>query len=202
VEPYPGVFARVKVFAEEAARRFQQFDLPDVGGASDAGQRQVTFLNRMAEIAAKLEMLAGKELAGEPFSDEDEAWLKRAVDDRVMGSGFTTYSGWYCDLFYAGKFSCGDWVPTVVDVHTDPNDGGHVLEQAVGSCNFLVMAIDQGDESMIYVGPSYSYYEFQQPASDRLTDDDWSFMLQRDRQPARPDWTSAFQAPALRRQSR
>ncbi len=91
-----------------------------------------------------------------------------------------------------------EWDPTVVDVHTDP-DLQSVLEQGVGNCNFLIVAIDSQDEPLIYVGPVYSYYEFRQPASDRLTDQQWKQMLVTENAPARPSWTDSFQAPKLKR---
>jgi hypothetical protein len=73
------------------------------------------------------------------------------------------------------------------------------LEVATGSCNFLVAAIDNEDDRMIYVGPVFSYYEFSQPAGKRLTDQEWRTMLQAQKEPPRPEWTEAFQADKLRR---
>jgi hypothetical protein len=40
----------------------------------------------------------------------------------------------------------------------------------------------------------YSYYEFLQPASDRLTDEAWRSMLDAGDAPPRPDWI----APTMR----
>ena len=74
-----------------------------------------------------------------------------------------------------------------------------VLEQGVGNCNFLVVAIDNEDDRMVYVGPAYSYYEFRQPVGNRLTDDQWKQMLATEKEPARPAWTNDFQAPKVKR---
>jgi hypothetical protein len=52
---------------------------------------------------------------------------------------------------------------------------------------------------MIYVGPAYSYYEFRQPASERLTDEKWEQLLDGTNAPPRPVWTEVFQAPKLKR---
>ena len=54
---------------------------------------------------------------------------------------------------------------------------------------------------MIYVGPAYSYYEFQQPADNRLTDPQWTVMLASKKEPPRPSWTAAFQSPKLQREA-
>ncbi len=199
VEPYPDTYARIKYFAEEAARRIEAADFSlaahDYG---DIQRRQVEFLRKMSQTLGRLEVLARKELAAEQFTAEDQQWLKQLIDVRSEGSGAPTYSGWYCDLFYSGRYRAADWEPTIVDVHTDPNSKS-VLEQGVGDCNFLVVAVDNEDDRMIYVGPVYSYYEFHHPAEERLTDERWQQMLEYEKSPPRPSWTDDFQGPKLQR---
>jgi hypothetical protein len=183
VEPYPETFARVKLFADEAAWSISaaEFNLSNVDHA-DIQRRQVEFLKQMSETLGKLESLARKELAGAPFTDEEQQWLKKLIAEEPSHfcGAPPTYSGWYCKLFYGGGSQSAEWDPTVADVHT-------------------VAAINNGDDLMIYVGPAYSYYEFQQPASARLTDAQWSEMLVTHKEPPRPEWTSAFQSPKLQR---
>lgn len=199
VEPYPETYARIKDFAEEAAKRIAAADYKlGNNDFSEAKERQTKFFQQMAETLGRLESLARKELAAEPFSEEDRLWLKQAVEVGSKGCGIPTYSGWYCQLYYGDGTAAGEWDPIVVDVHTDP-DSASVLEEGAGSCNFLVAAIDNEDDRMIYVGPVYSYYEFTQPASERLDDGLWTIMLMNKKEPPRPTWTSAFQAPKLQR---
>jgi hypothetical protein len=199
VEPYPETYARIKFFADEAARRISAADyhLSNLD-FTDRQKHQVEFLQQMAKILRRLEVLARKELAAEPFTNEDRDWLKQTIDIRRRFSGSPTYTGWYCQLFYGGGRAAAEWDPTIVDVHTDPNSQS-VLEEAVGSCNFLIAAIGNETDHMIYVGPAYSYYEFRQPAADRLTDERWVAQLASKKEPTRPTWTSAFQAPKLQR---
>jgi hypothetical protein len=200
VEPYPETYARIKFFAEEAARRITAADYSaSAVDLSEIKARQLKFLHGMAETLGKLEALARKELAAKPFSDEDQLWLKKAIDQRGGGSGPPRYTGWYCELFYGGGLRSAEWDPTIIDVHTDPNSQT-VLEVGVGDCNFLVAAIDNQDDRMIYVGPAYSYYEFRHPVQDRLTDARWGEMLQSGSQPPRPSWTEVFQPPSVTRQ--
>jgi len=71
---------------------------------------------------------------------------------------------------------------------------------AVGNCNFLIVAIDNKKDRMIYVGPAYSYYEFRQPSDKRLTDDQWQKKLLEGTEPPRPTWTEVYQAPKVKRQ--
>jgi hypothetical protein len=200
VEPYPDTYHRVKQFATEAARRIAAADYKLAGeDHSDIQRRQVEFLNRMADTLGKLEALARKELAAEPFAQEDQRWLKTAIDSRTNVCGSPpSYTGWYCQLFYGGGTRSGEWDPTVIDVHTDP-DSQSVLEEGVGNCNFLVVAIDNDADRSIYVGPAYTYYEFRHPAKARLTDNEWQQMLFKPNGLQRPSWTKDFQAEKLKR---
>ena len=140
----------------------------------------------------RLSTLAHKELAGKPFTPGERGWLKQTLDQRGGGSGPPRYDGWYPKLVYGGDPA--KYKPTIADVHTDP-ESGKVLEVGVGDVNFLIMAIDNGGDRAVYVGPVYSYYEFRQPASDRLTDQQWQARIRQGKLPPRPDWTASFQSP-------
>ena len=103
--------------------------------------------------------------------------------------------------FTAAVGISAEWDPTVVDVHTDPNKG-EVLEEGVGACNLLAVAIDNEDDRMIYVGPAYTYFEFRHPAEKRLTDMEWAMMLSnREQKPPRPSWTASFCPPKAPREA-
>jgi hypothetical protein len=203
VEPYPLFYAKVTYFIEEAARllsnvSFSVTDPTKQETMQKIKAMQVTFLRTMAHHLGQLEHLAHKELAAQPFTAEEQLFLKKAIDARGGGSGGPTYDGWYCDLFYGGGTEAMKWDPTIADVHTDPNTG-HVLEVGVGDVNFLVAAIDNEQDRLAYVGPVFSYYEFTHPAQNRLTDEAWQQQISTDTLPSRPTWTSSFQGPREKR---
>ncbi len=52
----------------------------------------------MAPRLEQLETLARKELATEPFTAEEQTWLKKTIGRRGFGSGPPRYDGWHCDL--------------------------------------------------------------------------------------------------------
>lgn len=79
----------------------------------------------------------------------------------------------------------------VADVHTDPNSG-QVLEEGVGYPFELYVIVKIGDDLVLTRGGGFSYYEFKQPMSDRLTDEAWQEMLKGEDPPAAPAWTGAF----------
>lgn len=203
VEPYPEFYAQIHLFAVEAARRIEAANFVLAGGdISRIKKRSLEFLGGMADVGDRLERLARKELAGQPFTDEEQEWIKSViVKEGRAGCASPPYDGWYRSLFYRGVIRCAEWSPTIVDVHTDPNgESPETLEAGVGDCNFLVAAIDNDGDRMIYVGPAYSYYEFTQPAEERLTDEAWGKMLESGEAPPRPEWTSEFQGAKLKRE--
>ena len=107
VEPYPDFYARVKYFAEEAARLIATVQYlvgrPKTGTSSHPYKpRQIQFLKQMASHIGQLETLARKELAAEAFSAAEERFLKKTIDRRGGGSGPPRYDGWYPKLFYGG----------------------------------------------------------------------------------------------------
>ena len=59
----------------------------------------------------------------------------------------------------------------VADVYTDPK-GQKVLKEAIGN-SFIIYAIvpDQNGNLRVVSGATYSYYEFSESSSNRLTDE-------------------------------
>jgi hypothetical protein len=56
----------------------------------------------------------------------------------------------------------------------------------------LVIVPDDRGGFQLAIGAVYSYYEFLQPLSDRLTDEAWRQMLDSGNAPERPAWEDAF----------
>jgi hypothetical protein len=194
VEPYPDFYGRVARFAAQARWRIGAMKPVWIAGI-------VSFLDQFETIVRRLEGLARKELAAQPFDADEKKFIKETIRKEVQheeggcggGSDTVIYTGWYPKLIYGGQPE--SWEPTVADVHTGD---GSVLEEAVGDVNFLVAAIDSRGDRAAYVGPIYSYYEFT--SGQRLTDEQWRKQIQDGRPPPRPDWVRAFQAKAVERE--
>ncbi|MEZ4473969.1 MAG: DUF3160 domain-containing protein [bacterium] len=189
VEPYPVFYRKLADLARFTGKRLGGAKLESPGHAQIENLigSQVRYFETLAGHLDTLARLADRELAGQPFTAEETAWLKKTIDKSGGGSGPPRYDGWYAELFY-GKFP-DEWDPTVADVHTDTN-AGTVLEVAVGDAWPMVVLVDSGDDVQAYVGPTYSYYEFQQPARDRLTDEAWQQRIYDRKLPPRPAWTT------------
>ena len=200
VEPYPKFYRTLEIFAHEASRRIANIKVsPDTPRErkwfQSIKRRQSAFYKRAANILAQLRILSQKELKAQPFTSKEKAFIKQTLDIRGGGSGPPRYDGWYPKLIYGG--SPAKWNPTAADVHTDPRSQ-RVLQVAVGNAQFLIAAIDNNDDKMIFVGPAYSYYEFKHPASNRLTDSKWQEILMKN-PPKRPAWTKAYTVRGTRR---
>lgn len=88
----------------------------------------------------------------------------------------------------------------VADVHTDPNSG-NVLEEGVGCPMYIYVVVPIEGRLQVCRGAMFSYYEFQRPMSNRLTDEQWQTLLATASAPAMPGWTSSFKAGMIKTSS-
>lgn len=160
-----------------------------------------------AAVMTRLRDLSLKELAAQPFTDEDTLFIQstmNAQDHVYLGK---TFDGWYPTLFYKdyGQMIPGNTDPNasdrpdliVTDVHTAPPDAvypGGVLHEGVGNVDLMLIAVDCGGDRAVYAGPTMSHYEFTEPGVRRLSDSDWSSRLSTNK-PARPPWTQDYLVP-------
>ena len=195
IEPYPEFYGRLKQFANDAGNFFSQ--LPTTNYELN---KIVQFFPGFMEVMEKLEFLAGKQLQGIPFSEEENDWLKSMLF-REGGSGIQPYSVWYTDLFY-DKWDAAEGDFRVVDIHTQPTDEagnvvGKVLHTGVGEVNLGVFVANcpfAQNELMAYVGPVMSYYEKITENFQRMTDQEWEDLVYDSQLPERPAWTSIYLA--------
>ena len=179
VEPYPLFYDEIAMLAETMQGEMEAFDLLD----EDSDER----LTRMASLARSLSTISQKQLAGAELT-EDEVYL------------IQTYGQQLESLEYFGVDEQGltisptpDKTPVVADVHTDyVTDPAQVLEEATGYPLTLYAAFELDGVIQLFVGASYSYYEFTAPVDRRLTDEEWTALLDSNSAPPRPEWTGAW----------
>ncbi len=197
VEPYPAFYAALEQLARVAGHTLANVDFP--ADASWMRQRLTTFFDNWASIMVKLRVMADKELAGEPFTEDEIAFLKTTIQSQ-MGCGDPVFSGWYPSLYWGGSEEVDEWAPTIADVHTNPNQGPlpgpNVLHVATGNVNLMVLTAETCEGPEAYVGPVFSYYELDPGKIERWADSDWEDMLSTGDVPARPTWTQSFVVPA------
>lgn len=194
IEPYPEFYKRLGDYATDAAAFFGGKNLHvDFSGQVDQ------YFREFAEIMLKLELLAQKELDNQPFSEEEENWLKAMLVKNPGGMcGEPPYSGWIFNLYWnMNKFAESDFIN--VDIHTQPTDiGGNivgkVLHAGLGYLNMGVcLAQIPGTETTAaYTGVFMSYYENITDDFLRLNDQEWERKVLDGNIPERPEWVNSY----------
>ena len=170
VEPNPGVYARLAALTRMTIEGLNSRGLLD--------ERDRASLERMEELALQ------------PISDQEF--------ELIRGFGGQLEHFWLEALRDEGvdhRSAIEDNPAALIaDVATDP--GGQVLEEGTGFVNDIYAVVPVDGKLRIAKGAVFSYYEFSWPANDRLTDQKWKQMLENDKKPDPPSWTTTYTVPA------
>ena len=163
VEPEPVVYERFASLAKQTAQGLKKYQM-----LSDADEDN---LAKLEELALRLQTISNKELQNETLTDEEYELIK-------------TYGGniehfWYdamrananSDTIFSEEYPAA----LVVDIATDPN--GSVLEAATGDPSQIIVAVQVDGKIKLASGSVYTFYQFEQPLNDRLTDTQWRVMM-------------------------
>jgi len=178
VEPDPVPFARLSAMAGLTREGLIDRDLL-TGDMRRLLRDYIKVVDRLGRIAAD-------ELAGRPVSKKDNEWL-RGIGGQFEGFWWRTGDGLYTD-----EPAIDDDAAIIADIMRGIDLGkgtDEVLEIGTGRIDriFVIVPDDEG-EFHVATGGVYSYYEFPQPSSERLTDEQWWKMLKRGKAPPRPTW--------------
>jgi hypothetical protein len=142
-------------------------------------------LRHYEELLGTLEAIVKKEITSEALTENEYQAIWK------IGSTLQSLTKFPHDIMSRITSGTDDKMAVIADVHTDPNSG-QVLEEAVGFPSIIYVKVSIGGKDQIVQGPVFSYYEFKQPMSDRLTDEKWQRMLKEGQEPSLPGWTSEF----------
>lgn len=182
VEPNPDVFARLAY----AARNLQQglaFYLDDWSNRGwysspfddqPGTQEYMAHLERLADHLDAFSQIAVKELRGESISEDDNYQILSCLELKDC----------LTSPYYSPDFLKQDPIPLVASVAGYENE---VLEAAIGQLNRIYVAVSIQGQLQIAQGGIFTYFEFKQPRSERLTDQAWREKLVSD-PPAAPPW--------------
>lgn len=163
VEPEPEVYARLALLS-----KLTKDGLEGYGMLSDVDAENLGLLQELAE---QLMVISNKELTGENLTEEEH--------DLIKSFGGQLEHFWYealKDLRGDEYFSPQEYPAAVVtDIATNPN--GSVLEVGTGAIDRIYVIVDVEGSLRIAVGGVYSFYEFEQPINERLTDKEWRIKL-------------------------
>jgi hypothetical protein len=180
----------------------------------------IEFLNRLVYLVDKTRTrFAGMDLLPVEYEKKfgilyDQLLNLRSIVQKELLNGGITVEEYNQILFFAEKIAgiilpeeSGDIIEEkykqmalVMDTHTDVFPGEmKVLENAVGSPQKIYVAVkDDAGGTRICVGYVFSDYEFTQPMTNRLTDEQWREMVYaRDRKPLEskePAWARGLRS--------
>jgi hypothetical protein len=169
VEPVPEFYARLLALTEMTER-----GLVDLNVLNETEKWRLQSLEGILE---RLMNISVAELENETLTENDYRFIMDF--------------GEYLDSVVTGVNAKGKETTIVADVHTDGNTG-MVLEEGVGYVDLILVAYIVPDGRIIVgAGPVLSYYEFKHPMDDRLTDEKWKEMLERE-PPEKPGWVDGI----------
>ncbi len=145
------------------------------------------------ELLATLKTISEKELRSENLT-EDEYQAIRHIGGTLEYLTLSVMTG-NPDTWEMVNETDKD-MAVVADVHTG---GARVLEEGVGHANELLVVVPVEGKLVLTRGAVFSYYEFQHPSADRLTDEQWQRMLNTGRAPEPPVWTKSFLLPGQKK---
>jgi len=192
VEPNPELYARAKFIIEYLIKGLEEQGVmtEDVKNA----------LEQSKEMVAKLQEISEKELKGETLSEEEYEYIEN-IDKKFeiiiedLASALTVTEGVQLPgsikrESLEGKYDAFK-TTIIADVHTETNTK-KVLEVGTGKIDWVMVAHASKDGRIgLAVGPVFSYYEFPWDMDDRLTDEKWRDMLEKEPQ-ERPEWIADF----------
>ena len=160
VEPEPQVYERLAKLTAATSEGLSRYGMLDSEDAEN--------LNLLRELSEQLQTIAQKELQEEALSD--------AENELIRSYGGQLEHFWqevYKDEATSSRFTGRDFpAAVVVDVATNP-DAGTCLELGTGKVSKVWVAVPVDGKLRIAIGAVYSFYQFEQPASERLTDTEW-----------------------------
>jgi hypothetical protein len=190
VDPVPGFFDSLAALSERVYRELLDgAQGPNAGSWYGDADAQLNARN----FARDLARLARKEVAGEPLTAADHAWI-----DVVGGRLETLLLSMERDEHSQGASASPETrnergVAMVTDIHTNVTRQ-QVLQIGIGRLLDLWVVVPGEVAQRMTQGGMFSFYELAHPMSDRMTDEQWFQRVQADKAPPLPAWTSSFVA--------
>ncbi len=190
VDPEPEIYSRFAALAEQTAEGLKGYGMLKAQEEEDLG--------RLKTIALTLLTISEKELGSEALTEEEYGFIRCYGGDLEHFWIEANRDSVDEDLYKSQQAPC----QIIADIATDPN--GSVLEVGTGNVHTMYVVFPIDGELHVGSGGVYSFYQFEQPMTDRLTDTEWRKMLQRwymdddynwienENVPVQPDWTRSY----------
>ena len=187
VDPYPAFYQALVDFADRGQAIIDALEFE----SAHRSEWLRTYFDNLRFVATMLGEMAEHQRAGEPFTEEQMAFVNDAVEEQDGCGSPVGITGWYNRLFL-DSLKAIEFDPTIADVHTQPTlDGGQVvgrvLHVGTGWARQAVVTVDTCSGPKAYVGLVSSYFEHITEDFDRLDNARWSEHLS-NQEPAEVEW--------------
>lgn len=139
--------------------------------------------NEIETVLEQLIDISEKELKRESFSDDDRNFLNQYGKQ-------TAHLCFYENESYMDDI---DEMALITDTASD-GQSGEVLYEGIGGAMEIYVIVNFKEGPVLTKGGVLSYYEFTEPAGERLTDEEWKDMVTRRVTPDLPEWVGSFTA--------
>jgi hypothetical protein len=174
VEPYPEFYHRVHQMLNMMVAGLKNRKMLD---------NKTAYLSReIMDLLQFLHSVSVKELEGKPLSLQEYQQIQKVgslLDNLSLSILSEGVEDWW-EIDGPDKN-----MPIIVDVATVDSD---VLHVGVGKAQELYVVVEIEGKLRLCRGAIFSYYEFLQTESKRLTDQEWQDLLQEQKQPEQPSW--------------
>jgi len=173
VEPNPAFF--------EAMERVNKRSIDIFRAVSGA---EVERFREFGKLLVSLQEMLRRQFAGEEFNEQEIDLFERYAN--VIGE----LQGFEFNMDADKSFP---WMALICDVHTEVLRQ-QCLEVGTSGAMPIYVVVEQDGVPHLLKGAVYSYFEFKQPVSDRLTDEAWQSRWDAGKMPALQAWTASFAA--------
>ncbi|MCC6622403.1 MAG: DUF3160 domain-containing protein [Deltaproteobacteria bacterium] len=192
VEPNPAFFRAAAALAKRAYDTFADGEEPDAaspwGDVEDEEGGAKREKNNARTVAERLAKIADKQLARKALTKADHDFLRTiggTFESLFLGTQKTSQGA------DTGKGRLERGIALVTDIHTNVTNQV-ALQIGIGRVDKLFVAVPDDVGARMTEGGVFGFYEFTQPISDRLTDDQWHERIVNGSLPPRPSWVSSF----------
>jgi len=195
VEPFPEFFQYLNEIAQKAHDKFADISFSNSNLKADI----LDYYVMLKDVADTLATIAQKELDFEPLTSDEISFMQEII----FRGWYSVLDGWYVKLIYGPSYD-PQWLTgpfsdfLVADYHTTPTDCagnlmGWISHAGTGPVDLAVITAKMPNfNTVAFVGPVMSYYEYMTTDFQRLTDEEWETTYLS--QARRPEWTLSFLA--------
>ena len=177
VEAYPSFYTENRAFIQEIITLFTDDE--------SIPEEVIKNLNNFDDILAKLIDISEKENNMEELDEETTKYI-HSIAARL--EGVVSFSPRIMEEITNETDSK---MALIADVHSEPNTK-QVLEVGVGNPLKLFILVPVKNKPFLMEGATFSFYEFKQELSNRLTDEEWQEIIKENKLPPLQKWLEEY----------